>query len=136
MDPRFEGDARVRYVYMSYCNDEGVSGSPPRGWLRWDRHTGEQLKWLAPPGCFCEEVVLIPKRRVDGGGGAEVAAEEDVADAWVAAMMFDSRRNASCLCILDAARIEAGPVAQLWLRHHVPHGLHGCWETGTQHGLD
>ena len=53
---------------MSYCNDEGVSGSPPRGWLRWDRHTGEQLKWLAPPGCFCEEVVLIPKRRVDGGG--------------------------------------------------------------------
>ena len=105
MDPRFEGDARVRYVYMSYCNDEGVSGSPPRGWLRWDRHTGEQLKWLAPPGCFCEEVVLIPKRRVDGGGGAEAAAEEDVADAWVAAMMFDSRRNASCLCILDAARI-------------------------------
>ena len=90
--------------------------------------------WVA--NCFCEEVVLIPKRRVDGGGAAEVAAEEDVADAWVAAMMFDSRRNASCLCILDAALIEAGPVAQLWLRHHVPHGLHGCWETGTQHGLD
>ena len=85
-------------------------------------------------------MVLIPKRRVDGdvdgSGGAEVAAEEDVADCWVAAMMLDSRRNASCLCILDAARIEAGPVAQLWLRHHVPHGLHGCWETDTQHGPD
>ena len=82
---------------------------------RWDRHTGEQLKWIAPPGCFCEEVVLIPKRRVggdvDGSGGAEAAAEEDMADCWVVAMMLDSRRNASCLCILDAARIEADPVA-------------------------
>ena len=55
-----------------------------------------------------------------------------MADCWVVAMMLDSRRNASCLCILDAARIEAGPVAQLWLRHHVPHGLHGCWETETR----
>ena len=38
VDPRYEGDARVRYVYMSYCNDEGVSGSPPMGWMRWDWH--------------------------------------------------------------------------------------------------
>ena len=132
VDPRYEGDARVRYVYMSYCNDEGVSGSPPMGWMRWDRHTGEELKWLAPPGCFCEEVVLVPKQRA---GGAAAAAE-DTADAWVVAMMLDSSRGASCICVLDAARIEAGPVAQLWLTHHVPHGLHGCWEPGTLHGLD
>ena len=57
VDPRFEGDARVRYVYMSYCNDDGVSGSPPIGWMRWDRTTGEERKWVAPPSltdiCLC-----------------------------------------------------------------------------------
>ena len=34
-----DGDAAVRYVYMSYCNEEGDSGSPPIGWARWDRQT-------------------------------------------------------------------------------------------------
>jgi all-trans-8'-apo-beta-carotenal 15,15'-oxygenase len=143
VDPRFEGDARVRYVYMSYCNDDGVSGSTPIGWMRWDRTTGEERKWVAPPGCFCEEVVVIPKARGGGGGGGDAAGaaasprpEEDTADAWVAAMMFDSNRDASCLCVLDAARFDEGPVAKLWLRHHVPHGLHGCWEPEALHGLE
>ncbi|KOO36613.1 retinal pigment epithelial membrane protein, partial [Chrysochromulina tobinii] len=64
VDPRFEGDARCRYLYMSYCNDldsEGqpgasVSGSPPIGYARWDRHTDETIVWRAPPNTFCEEV--------------------------------------------------------------------------------
>ena len=78
-----------------------------------------------------------------GGGGGDAAGaaapprpEEDTADAWVAAMMFDSNRDASCLCVLDAARFDEGPVAKLWLRHHVPHGLHGCWEPEALHGLE
>ena len=25
VDPRFDGDARCRYIYMSYCNPEGES---------------------------------------------------------------------------------------------------------------
>ena len=27
--------------------------------------------------------------------------------------------------VLDAADFSKGPVAKLWLQHHVPHGLHG-----------
>lgn len=27
--------------------------------------------------------------------------------------------------ILDAADFSKGPVAKIWLQHHVPHGLHG-----------
>ena len=45
VDPRFDGDARCRYIYMSYCNPEGESGSPPLGWVRWDRQTGESVLW-------------------------------------------------------------------------------------------
>ena len=27
--------------------------------------------------------------------------------------------------VLDASNFSKGPVAKLWLNHHVPHGLHG-----------
>jgi carotenoid cleavage dioxygenase-like enzyme len=29
------------------------------------------------------------------------------------------------LQVLDAADFNKGPLAKLWLKHHVPHGLHG-----------
>jgi all-trans-8'-apo-beta-carotenal 15,15'-oxygenase len=158
VDPRFEGDARCRYLYMSYCNDldsEGqpgasVSGSPPIGYARWDRQTDETIMWRAPPNTFCEEVVVIPRPRGGNGGSSSGASassasgvgstsdaipSSDEADVWIAAMMFDATRGQSCLAILDGDRIEDGPVCQLWLQHHVPHGLHGCF-TEQVFGLD
>ena len=120
---------------MSYCNEEGDSGSPPIGWARWDRQTGEKVVWCAPPNTFCEEVVVIPRPLAEESD-APATPLVDKADCWVAAMMFDSNRDASCLCVLDAARFGEGPVAKLWLRHHVPHGLHGCWEPEALHGLE
>ena len=123
VDPRFDGDVRVRYVYTSYCNPEGNSGSPPVGWARYDRRTGETAVWTAPEATFCEEVVIIPRPRASGA----MPPDEDNADVWVAAMMFDARAGKSCLAILDGDRLEDGPVCQLWLSGFVPHGLHGCF---------
>ncbi len=31
------------------------------------------------------------------------------------------------LAIFEAADVAAGPVAKLWLRHHVPVSFHGWW---------
>ena len=51
VDPRFDGGEAVRYFYMSYCNPDGNSGTPPVGWARWDRHTGEtQVAESGRPG--------------------------------------------------------------------------------------
>jgi all-trans-8'-apo-beta-carotenal 15,15'-oxygenase len=122
VDPRFEGDARMRYVYMSYCNDEGVSGSPPVGWARWDRRTGDMCIWRAPPRTFCEEVVVIPRPRA-----ADAIPSSDEADVWIAAMLFDADSGRSALAIIDGDNIEAGPVCRLWCRGGIPHGLHGCF---------
>ena len=52
---------------------------------------------------------------------------EDVADVWIAAMMFDADKGRSCLAILDGDDIGAGPLCQLWMRSASPHGLHGCY---------
>jgi len=130
VDPRFEGDARVRYVYMSWCNTEGESGSPPVGWCRWDRQTGESIIWHAPPRTFCEEVVVIPRPR----DGDEAVPAADEADVWVAAMMFDADSGRSSLAILDGDNFAAGPVCRLWIKSNIPHGLHGCF-TNELYGL-
>ena len=116
VDPRFDGDAKVRYVYMSYCNPEGNSGSPPIGWARYDRRTGETRVWKAPPSTFCEEVVVIPRPRAADAP----PPEEDEADVWVAAMMYDASKGRSCLAILDGDRFDDGPVCRLWLKGFVP----------------
>ena len=56
-----------RYIFMTWSNGlfggagASVSGSPPVGWARFDRSTGEAQQWVAPLGCFCEEPVMIPK---------------------------------------------------------------------------
>ena len=126
--------SQVRYVYMSFSNAGGESGSPPIGWQRLDLRTGEVQRWLAPPRTFCEEVVVVPKAREAGGGGGGAGGGADVADAWLAAMFYDADRGVSGLAILDAANVAAGPVCRLWLRQGVPHGLHGCFVEGALYG--
>ena len=68
---------------------------------------------------------MIPRPPCAGQNGE--VAREDVADVWIAAMMFDADAGRSCLAILNGDDIEAGPVCQLWLRSFVPHGLHGSY---------
>jgi len=138
VDPRLEarlmpssvaGDAAEDYkddlavphcAYMSYCNDDDISG-PPIGWLRVNLGTGERAHWAAPlrSGQFAEEVVVVPK--VDGMGS------------WLLGMLSDARRKQSCLCILDGERIADGPVAKIWLHNQLPHGLHGCFVPPGKH---
>ena len=48
-------------------------------------------------------------------------------DGHVLTVIYDERRNASHLAVLDARTIEAGPVALARLDHRVPMGFHGLW---------
>jgi all-trans-8'-apo-beta-carotenal 15,15'-oxygenase len=114
INPRQEG-LPVRYVYMSVGSQTGVS-SPPLGYLRLDMQTGERVHWYAPKHTYCEEVVVVPKV---GGEG-----EEDV---YLLCPMFDAELDRSCVGIFDGKAIDKGPVCRLWLQHHLPHSLHGCF---------
>lgn len=46
---------------------------------------------------------------------------------WVLTLVYDGRADASYLAVLDAARLEAGPVARAWFDHPVPITFHGSW---------
>jgi all-trans-8'-apo-beta-carotenal 15,15'-oxygenase len=61
-----------------------------------------------------EEHVLIPKP----GRSGEL-------DAWLLGTSFDARRQATVLNLLDAARLEDGPIAQAVLPYALPLGFHG-----------
>jgi len=66
---------------------------------------------------YCEEVVIVPK---DDG----IDKEDNV---WIFSTMYDSVRNQSSVNIFDGLDITNGPVARIWLRHHLPHSLHGTF---------
>lgn len=60
------------------------------------------------------EAVFIPR-----------GAAED--DGWLATYLYDAAAGTSDLALLDAARLDAGPVARIRMPQRVPQGLHGTW---------
>lgn len=42
-------------------------------------------------------------------------------------MVCDAEADRSDIVILDAQKISAGAIAKLYLRHHLPYGLHGSF---------
>ena len=55
---------------------------------------------------------------------SESLAEDE---GWLMALCYDAAAHCSELVVLDAQRIEAGPITILPLRKTIPHGLHGNW---------
>ncbi len=62
-------------------------------------------------GCLLQEPVFVPRKDADS---------ED--DGWVLAMVYRAATNTTDLAILDAQHLSRGPVAVIYLPHHIPHG--------------
>ena len=76
----------------------------------------EAAVWAPGPRSFTQEPVFVPRP----GGTAED-------DGWLLLLVFDAEARRTELVILDARRVQDGPVATLRLRHAFPFGLHGSW---------
>ena len=144
VNPLFEGRRQCRFVYASLSNEVRCSG-PPVGYVRVDLATGETQKWWAGNRCFCEEVVVVPKGCYawDGSGAGGVGDARAFADGaagaeeecWLLGMVADHTEEGagrSSLVVLDGANLGAGPVARIWLKHRIPHGLHGAFVPPAQ----
>ena len=68
-------------------------------------------------------------RGVHAGEGVFVAASDDVGEdaGWVLSVVYDERRDASDLVVLDATDFSGSPVATVTLPQRVPFGFHGSW---------
>ena len=105
---------RNRYVY-------GAIFHPTRpltfdGIVKYDNDTGNDIRYLYGEGRYGGEAVFAP--RVN-------AASED--DGYLIAFIHDEERDRSECLVLDAQKLDEGPVATLLMPHRVPYGFHAGW---------
>ena len=79
-----------------------------------DTHSGGVRRFDYGALAVVEEHLVVPKP----GRTGEL-------DAWLLGTVYDARRRATVLNLLDAARIEEGPIAQAVLPYMLPLGFHG-----------
>jgi all-trans-8'-apo-beta-carotenal 15,15'-oxygenase len=103
--PAREGSPHA-FTWLVSGDLNAVIGIGPGGAWRWQGADDEAVS----------EAVFVP-RRDDAG--------ED--DGWLLTLVYAARRDVTGLAVLDARRLEEGPVARAWFDHGVPMTFHGSW---------
>jgi carotenoid cleavage dioxygenase len=115
INPAFDG-VRVRHLYMSGFTQPDRHLGDFDAVVKYDDRTGERTTWSAGPAGHVGESVFA----ADPDGSAED-------DGWLLNIVYDDRRDASDLVVLDARDITAGPVATVHMPRRVPFGFHANW---------
>ncbi len=115
MDPRRIGlPARWLALGAAWKPYPGRGGGLLHGVQLQDTVSGRTARWDYGEHAVVEEHILVPKPGRDGE-----------LDAWLLGTVYDARRQATVLNLLDAAHLEDGPVAQAVLPYSLPLGFHG-----------
>lgn len=117
--PRIAPGARARTYRFAYL--VGESAAHPYEVLddcltRWDFQRERATRFQFDAGQFPGEPVFVPK--------SHAYLEED---GYVLSLVYDARLHRSHLALLDAAHMDAGPMARVHFEHHIPLTLHGIW---------
>jgi len=108
----------TRYVFLPTRTETLRVPNPPSGTfnaiLKIDAETGDVARHDFG-NRIVGEAVFIPK----GSNGED--------DGYLALFAFDPVNRTSDFIVLDAARVDANPVAVVRLPQRVPQGLHGTW---------
>jgi carotenoid cleavage dioxygenase len=111
VDERVVG-RRHRFGYALLIPD---NESEPAGIIKHDLDAGTS-EVRAPAGQHAGEAVFVPR--------TGPAAEDD---GWVLSLVYDTRRDASDLVVLNARDFTGEPQAVVHLPQRVPYGFHGNW---------
>ena len=124
------------FAYAQCCNAIGDS-SAPMGYAKLRLDGGADFQNNLKPGeknevvdvywtgsrRFTGEPLVVPKQN----GNPE--REED---AFLLGLVYDAVRDRSSLLVFDLEKeLKDGPVATIWLKTALPHGLHGCFSDST-----
>ena len=86
------------------------------GILKLDYESGKEETVKIGDEQYTSEPVFVPRKG---------ARDED--DGYLVSLIYDAHRDASHVAVFDARGLSDGPVARLWLDHHVPLTFHGNW---------
>lgn len=118
VSPRCVG-ARHRYVYATGSRHP-TRNQPLQSWIKIDTDTMTETNMDFGKAVYAGEAEFVAR---PGGSGED--------DGWLVGFVYDSRRDLSAFAVVDAQSMSQ--VALLWLRHHLPQGLHGSF-VGTYYG--
>jgi carotenoid cleavage dioxygenase len=115
-DDRYMGKP-YRYGYMICRPPQAKAGDVGMGAIgRYDHQTGELITWQPGENCGVQEPVFVPRR----AGAAE-------GDGYLLAFVNRVAENRSDIAILDAQRLDQGPVALLKVPVRIRSTFHGMW---------
>jgi len=114
--PKRQG-LKNEFVYMLQ-NPEGIESYTPvyTEILKLNLSSGESNRLCLGSEQFPLEPVFI---------GKEKAETED--DGYLLSMVYDGQQHLSYLAIIDAKKLEAGPLAKLYFDQALPISFHGMW---------
>jgi len=99
---------------------------PPSGYVHYDTTTTVKDVWYAGERQFVAEVVVVPR-----GSSSSSSSRVDDGVGWLVGLVHCAERGRTSLCIFDQEGIGRGPVARLWLKEHLPWGIHAEWASGV-----
>jgi carotenoid cleavage dioxygenase-like enzyme len=128
---------KCQNVYGTASNIVGDS-TPPNGYGKLKVESGSTAKlkegepnedidsyWFGTR-YFVTEPLIVPK---DGGD------PENEDEAYLLGMVRDAAKKKNFLTIFDLERdLKEGPLAKIWLKSGVPHGIHGCFSKDSSGG--
>lgn len=85
-----------------------------------DASRGRTRAWSCPVGHRPSEALFVPR---PGASSPDAG--------WALSLVYDASRHESYVAVLDAERLEEGPVARAWMGHHVPVTFHGTFVPRT-----
>jgi all-trans-8'-apo-beta-carotenal 15,15'-oxygenase len=50
---------------------------------------------------------------------------------WLITQCLDGASDTTFFALFDAEHLAAGPLARIWLDHHVPISFHGAWQAAS-----
>jgi carotenoid cleavage dioxygenase len=112
INPRHAG-RKYRYAYSTIAKPGWFLFT---GFVKNDLETGRASEFRLPEGQYASEAPFAPRRG---------AVDED--DGWLISFTIDETAGRSECIILDARRIEDGPICRIALPHKLCSGTHACW---------
>ncbi len=104
------GDSSPPCGYSKFCVEDGFIRELPEG-----VKNDEIDSWFFGTRYFAGEPLIVPKE------GADLENEKA---AYLLGMVQDSVRKKAGVAVFDLEKdLKEGPVATLWLKSHVPHGM-------------
>ena len=80
-----------------------------------------------PPSLARFDTKTRTLRRVPLGDDTFPSEAAVTPEGWVLSLVYDGKRDASYVAVIDGARPEDGAVARLWFDHAIPFLFHGAW---------